>query len=166
MGTLADLMLLKMMDFDVILGMDWLASCHAIVDCYSKAMKFDVTDGPSFVFWGDKGNEGYFTIVRDIEAAAPSLDQVPMVKEFPYVFPNKLLRMPPDREIEFCIDLAPGIQPISIPPYRIAPAKLRELKVQLQDMPLRLHSPKYITVGYSDALCEEKGWVNAVMHEL
>ena len=42
--TLADLMLLEMVDFDVILGMDWLSSCHAMVDCYSKSVKFEVPD--------------------------------------------------------------------------------------------------------------------------
>lgn len=51
--TLANLMLLEIMNFDIILGMDWLASCHAIVDCYSKSLKFDVLDGPSLIFWGD-----------------------------------------------------------------------------------------------------------------
>ena len=50
-----------------------------------------------------------------------NLDQVLMVREFLDVF---LEEMPSDREIEFCIDLAPGIQPISIPPYRIALAEL------------------------------------------
>ena len=51
--TLADLMLLEMMDFDVILGMDRLALCHATVDCCSITMEFDVSDGRSCVFWGD-----------------------------------------------------------------------------------------------------------------
>ena len=49
-------------------------------------------------------------------------------------FPEDLPGLPIDREIEFCIDLVPGTQPISIPPYRMAPAELRELKVQLQDL--------------------------------
>ena len=57
-----------------------------------------------------------------------------MVREFPDVFPKELPRIRLDREIEFYIDLAPSVQPISIPPYHMAPAKLRELKVQLQDM--------------------------------
>ena len=48
--TLYDLILIEMMDFDVILGMDWLASCHATVDYYSKVVKFEVLDGPFFVF--------------------------------------------------------------------------------------------------------------------
>ena len=42
--------------------------------------------------------------------------------------------MPPDREIEFCIDVVPGTAPISLPPYRMAPAELKELKEQLQDL--------------------------------
>ena len=63
-----------------------------------------------------------------------SLDQVPVVKNFPDVFPEELPRMPPDKEIEFCIDLAPGVQPVSIPPYCMAPAELQELNIQFQDM--------------------------------
>src|SRR5215813_13763652 len=49
-------------------------------------------------------------------------------------FPEDLPGLPIDREIEFCIDLVPGTQLISIPSYRMAPVKLRELKVQLQDL--------------------------------
>ena len=43
------------------------------------------------------------------------------------VFPEELLGLPPEREIEFCIDVVPGIDPLSIPPYKMAPAKLKEL---------------------------------------
>ena len=57
-----------------------------------------------------------------------------MVREFPDVSPEELPGMPPDREIEFCIELTPNVQPVSIPPYRMALVKLQELKVQLQDM--------------------------------
>ena len=42
--------------------------------------------------------------------------------------------MPPDRDIDFCINLEPGTHPISIPPYRMTPAELRELKAQLQEL--------------------------------
>ena len=82
----------------------------------------------------NKGNEGYLAVVCDVEATVPNLDQVPMVREFPNVFLEELLGMPPDREIKFCIDLAPGVQPVFIPPYCMAPIELRELKVQLPDM--------------------------------
>ena len=50
------------------------------------------------------------------------------------MFPVDLPGMPPDRDIDFCIDLEPGTHPISIPPYRMAPADLRELKAQLQEV--------------------------------
>ena len=49
-------------------------------------------------------------------------------------FPTDLQDMPPDRDIDFCIDQEPGTPPISIPPYRMAPAELRELKAQLQEL--------------------------------
>ena len=52
-SMLANLMLLEMTDFDVILGMDWLVSCQAIVDCHAKAVRFDFLGSPSFDFKGD-----------------------------------------------------------------------------------------------------------------
>ena len=57
-----------------------------------------------------------------------------MVQEFLDVFPSDLPGVPPDRDIDFAIDLEPGTKPISIPPYRMAPAELKELKDQLQDL--------------------------------
>lgn len=47
--TMADLMLLNMADFDVILGMDWLASCHATLDCHNKSVKFSISGESTFV---------------------------------------------------------------------------------------------------------------------
>ena len=49
-------------------------------------------------------------------------------------FPNDIARLPPEREVESTIDLIPGTEPISIPPYRMAPAELRELKAQLEEL--------------------------------
>ena len=62
------------------------------------------------------------------------LGKIPVIKDFSNVFPDELLGFPPDREIEFGIDVPPGTLPISIPPYRMALLELRELKVQLQDL--------------------------------
>ncbi|KAA0061627.1 putative polyprotein [Cucumis melo var. makuwa] len=61
-------------------------------------------------------------------------EDVPMVKEFLYVFPDDLSGLPPDREIEFIIELLPGTAPISQAPYRMAPSELKELKMQLQEL--------------------------------
>ena len=62
------------------------------------------------------------------------LESIPVVSEFSEVFPTDLPGLPPDRDIDFCIDVEPGTRPISIPPYRMAPAELNELKEQLQDL--------------------------------
>ncbi|WMV57559.1 hypothetical protein MTR67_050944, partial [Solanum verrucosum] len=62
------------------------------------------------------------------------IESVPVVNEFLGVFPNDLPGVPPEREIDFGIDLLPDTQPISIPPYRMAPAELKELKEQLRDL--------------------------------
>ncbi|XP_070018277.1 uncharacterized protein [Nicotiana sylvestris] len=104
--TSVDLVELVIQDFDVIMGMDWLAACYANIDCRAK----------------------------DIDKEPPTLQSVPIVNEFPPVFPDELPRIPPEREIDFAMDLLPDTQPISIPPYRIAPAVLRELKEQLKDL--------------------------------
>ncbi|XP_059288811.1 uncharacterized protein LOC132042223 [Lycium ferocissimum] len=72
--------------------------------------------------------------VRDADAQTPTLQSVPVVSEFPEVFPDDLPGVPPDREIDFGIDLLPDTKPISIPSYRMAPAELKELKVQLKDL--------------------------------
>ena len=58
----------------------------------------------------------------------PTIESVSVVNEFVDVFPEDLPGIPPEREIEFGIDLLPDTQPISIPPYRMAPAELKELK--------------------------------------
>ena len=62
------------------------------------------------------------------------MEDIPIVKEFPNVFPDDISGLPPDRAIEFVIELIPGTKPISIPPYIMAPAELKELKAQLKEL--------------------------------
>jgi len=62
------------------------------------------------------------------------LKDIPVVREFPDVFPEDIPGSPPKRKIDFEIELEPGARPISKPLYRMAPAELRELKVQLEDL--------------------------------
>ena len=62
------------------------------------------------------------------------LEDIPVVKEFQDVFPYDISGLPPDREIEFVIELIPGTEPISNPPYRMVPAELKELKAQLEEL--------------------------------
>ena len=61
-------------------------------------------------------------------------ENVSVVRDFLDVFPDDLPGLPQGREIDFPIDLVPGIAPISLPPYRMAPAELKELKTQLQEL--------------------------------
>ncbi|WMV29593.1 hypothetical protein MTR67_022978, partial [Solanum verrucosum] len=65
---------------------------------------------------------------------SPSIESIPVVSEFREVFLTDFPGMPSDRDIDFCIDLEPGTRPISIPPYRMAPTELRELKAQIQEL--------------------------------
>ena len=65
---------------------------------------------------------------------ATTLEDIPVVCEYPDVFPEELPGMPPDREVEFVIELKPGTAPISRQPYRMPPNELKELKKQLKTL--------------------------------
>jgi hypothetical protein len=67
-------------------------------------------------------------------AVAIQLEDISVVCEYPDVFPDDLPGMPPDRDVEFVIELQPGTAPISKRPYRVPPKELAELKVQLQEL--------------------------------
>ena len=75
-----------------------------------------------------KGCEAYLAHVIDTSISDVTLESVPIVWEFSNVFPENLPRLPPDRELESDIDILPVSTPISIPPYRMAPTELKELK--------------------------------------
>ena len=81
-----------------------------------------------------RGCQGYLAVVRNVEAYKGAIDWVPVVCEFPDVFSEELPGLPPDREIELCIDVVPGTDPIFMPPYRMAPAELKELNEQLKEL--------------------------------
>ena len=81
-----------------------------------------------------KGCKGYLAHVVDIRSSEVGFEGVPVVRDFPDVFLDDLPSLPPKREIDFPIDLVPGTAPISLPPYRMAPTELKELKAQLQEL--------------------------------
>ena len=123
------------------------------MNCYTKDVMFDVPGQNRVVFCGDRsvvpnclisavtafrmikeGCQAYLAHVVDNNKAETKIDDIPMVCEFPDVFPDDLPGLPPDREIEFEIEVMPGVAPISISPYRMAPPELQELKKQLQEL--------------------------------
>ena len=79
-----------------------------------------------------------------------------VVCEFPNVFPEELPGLPPNREVEFSIDLVPCTTPISIAPYRMAPIELKELKVQLQELIDRSFARPSFSPWGASVLCKEK----------
>ena len=81
-----------------------------------------------------KGCQGYSAFVVDRIQEGTRLEDIPIVKEFPDVFPDDILGLPPDRAIEFVIEWIPETESIFIPPYIMAPAELKELKAQLEEL--------------------------------
>ena len=81
-----------------------------------------------------KGYICHLVRVHDTEAEVPTFQSIPVVNEFPDVFPDELPGLPPESEIDFAIDVVPNTEPISIPPFRMALAELKELKAQLKDL--------------------------------
>ena len=144
---------LEMLDFDVILGMDWLSNHKASMNYFTKKIRFEKPRCPEFEFVGHrrilptyvifaleakrlllKGCESYLAHVVDTFLTKVNLENVPMVCEFPDVFPEDLPRLPPDKVLEFEIKVLLGLTPIFISPYRMVPMELKELKTQLQDL--------------------------------
>ena len=149
----ADLILVDLKGLDMILWMDWLASNYASMDCFRKEMKFRRPGLPVVVFYGErmrepsglisaisarcllqKGCKGYLAHVVDTCSSEVRLEDISVVRDFLDVFPDDLPGFPPERKIDFPIDLVPGTTPITLPPYRMAPAELKELKTQLQEL--------------------------------
>jgi hypothetical protein len=93
------------------------------------------------------------------------LEKMPVVCEYANVFPDELPGMPPDRDIEFAIELQSGTAPISKRPYRMPPVELAELKKQLQELLDRIYPPKYFTLGMS-SLVHKEGRELKVVHRL
>ncbi|XP_070058149.1 uncharacterized protein [Nicotiana tomentosiformis] len=142
--TRVDLLLLSMVDFDVIQGMDWLSACHSIIDCHAKTVAMAIPVLPRIEWRGSlyyvpsrvisylkaqrmvgKGCLSYLAFVRNVGDNTPTIDSILVVRDFPDVFPTDLLGMPPDMDIDFGIDLVLSTQPISVPLCGMAPAELK-----------------------------------------
>ncbi|WMV07804.1 hypothetical protein MTR67_001189 [Solanum verrucosum] len=121
--TWADLVILDMTDFDIMENLEW-----------EGVYKPNLVKVISFIRARKlvgKRCLAYFAHIRDVDAESLSMESIPVVSEFKEVFPTNLSGMPPDRDIDFYIDLEPSTCSISIPPYRMAPTELRELKAQI-----------------------------------
>ncbi|GKE82197.1 putative reverse transcriptase domain-containing protein, partial [Tanacetum coccineum] len=137
--------------FDVIVGMDWLAKYHAIIDCAEKIIRIPCGN-ETLIFHGDgssRGNMTHLNIIsctkthkyllkgrhiflahvttKEIEdkSREKRLEDVPIIRDFPEVFPEDLTGLPLTRQVEFQIDLVPGAAPVARAPYRLAPFEMK-----------------------------------------
>jgi hypothetical protein len=138
--------------YDLIIGMDWLAAHRAMVDCLAKRVLCVNDQGRPVEIQGvqrkvslrfmstmkvkqclRQGCQLYVVEVAN-ERKGPSLDQYPVLSEFQNVFPNELPGLPPERELDFTIELKPGAEPISKTLYRMTVPKICELQIQLKEL--------------------------------
>ncbi|GKB29145.1 putative reverse transcriptase domain-containing protein [Tanacetum coccineum] len=121
-----DLMSVPLGSFDVIIGMDWLTKYHGVIICDEKivclrdlSIQRDVMS-----FWHTLPRRKPKTSQRESD----------IVRDIPKVFSEDLLGIPPARQVEFQIDLVPGVALVAWAPYRLAPSEMKELAEQLQEL--------------------------------
>jgi hypothetical protein len=132
----ANLIVLESKDIDVILGMDWLSKYKVRIDCAKKSVKMTTLEGKEMEFITEPvvTAKGVVNCAKLNQLDASQGSEVPVVNEFPNVFPEELPGMPHDRDIEFVIELKPGTTPIYKTPYRMATPELAELKEQVKEL--------------------------------
>ena len=81
-----------------------------------------------------KGCETFLAVILDSKRGQVDVEKIPVVREFPDVFPEELSGILLEREVDLAIEIVLGTTPVFRAPYRMAPAKLKELKVQLQEL--------------------------------
>ncbi|GKA68758.1 putative reverse transcriptase domain-containing protein [Tanacetum coccineum] len=147
-----DLMLIKLGSFDVVIGMDWLSKYHARIICDEKVIHIPI-NGETLIIRGDqsktrlsliscikteryisRGCQVFVIQVMEKKSDEKRLEDIPVVREFPEVFPEDLPGLPPVRQVEFQIDLIPRAAPVARAPYRLAPSEMQELSNQLQEL--------------------------------
>ncbi|GJZ63620.1 putative reverse transcriptase domain-containing protein [Tanacetum coccineum] len=154
-----DLLPIELGSFDVIVGMDWMAEHRAEVVCYEKYIRVPYGNDMLIVQGERSGvkNESRLEVISSIrtqkyidqgcqvfliqmmkeeETEIPErrIEDVPVVRDFPEVFPEDLPGLPPTRQVEFHIELIPGAAPVARAPYRLAPAEMKELAEQLKEL--------------------------------
>ncbi|GKA10235.1 putative reverse transcriptase domain-containing protein [Tanacetum coccineum] len=155
-----NLMPVELGSFDAIIGMDWLAKYQAVILCAEKIVRIPWRN-KTLIIHGDGSTQGNVTrlniisctktlkymekgfpiflahiTAKEVEDKSKEkrLEDVPIVRDFPDVFPEDLPGLPPTRQVEFQIDLVPGAAPVARAPYRLAPSEMKELSEQLQEL--------------------------------
>nr|GEV17458.1 putative reverse transcriptase domain-containing protein [Tanacetum cinerariifolium] len=142
----------ELVSFDVIIGMDWLSKNDAAILCGKKKVSIPLKN-KALIIEGDR-NQSRLKIISCIKARMyiengcelflvqvtgtvskeKRVEDVPVICDFPEVFPEDLPGLPPPRQVEFRIDLIPGATPVARAPYQLAPSELKELSEQLKEL--------------------------------
>ncbi|GKA13252.1 putative reverse transcriptase domain-containing protein [Tanacetum coccineum] len=119
--------------FDVIVGMDWLSSNKAVIVCHEKMVEIPLEGGEALRVHGERAL-GLDKTLMNANVGEPKMNEIPVVREFGEVFPEDLSGLPPQRQVEFRIELVAGAAPVARSPYRLAPSEMQELSGQLQEL--------------------------------
>ncbi|GKF00285.1 putative reverse transcriptase domain-containing protein, partial [Tanacetum coccineum] len=111
----------------------WLSQHKAVIVCHEKVVEIPVEDGRILRVHGERA-VGITKALKSAKEDEPKLNDISVVREFEDVFPEDLSGLPPQRQVEFRIDLVPGATPIAKSPYRLAPSEMQELSGQLQEL--------------------------------
>ncbi|XP_050896520.1 uncharacterized protein LOC127103295 [Lathyrus oleraceus] len=168
-----EIVCLLLSQIDIILGMNWLIFNHVYINCYNKSVlfpEFGVEEDFMFISASQvekflKGEEKVFAMFSSLKLETEEvIGNLQVVCDFPDVFPNDISDLPPEREVEFTIDLVPSTRPVSMAPYRMSPSYLSELKKQLKELlEKRFIRPSVSPWGAPVLLVKKKGWEYAVV---
>jgi hypothetical protein len=149
---LADLTVLPSQGIDVILGMDWLSKHKGIISCASKTVLLTDHQGKAVSCQAQPP-------ANDPMMFNLAAENMSVIEEFVDVFPEELPGMPPERGVEFYIDLIPGTAPIAKRPYRMAPHRVSRIKTpDCRAATKRVHPSQFISLGSTRPFRYQKGW--------
>nr|KYP76963.1 Retrotransposable element Tf2 [Cajanus cajan] len=120
--------------------MDWLSANRILIDCANRWLIFPQEEDELLISASQAesllrdGAECCLLLAALSVETERVISEIDVVRDFAEVFPDEVPRLPPIREMKFSIDLVPGAGPVSVAPYRMAPAELAELKRQLEDL--------------------------------
>jgi hypothetical protein len=126
-----DVIILKGQGLDVILGMSWMKLHRAVLDIAGRLVHLDSPVYGKVILHLHAVSRIKASLHHVVEL---KLEDIHVVREFLDVFPDDLAGMPPERVIEFKIELQPGTASIAKAPYKMSPMEMKELKIQLQGL--------------------------------
>ncbi|GKC09297.1 reverse transcriptase domain-containing protein [Tanacetum coccineum] len=112
--------------FDMIIGMDWLSNHKAEIIYHEKVVRIPLPDGKVLRVIGERPEEK-MRHLRTAKTKEQNQEEIVVVRDYPEVFPDDLSGLPPNREIEFRIELVPGAIPVVKSSYRLTPSEMEEL---------------------------------------